>query len=48
MNTKKRILWSAGLIAAALIAFEMGFNFAAFALFAAPFILIPEMERKSK
>lgn len=48
MNTKKRILWSAGLSAAALITFEMGLNFAAFALFAAPFILIPGMERKSK
>lgn len=45
MNTKKRILWSAGLIAAALVAFEMGFNFAAIALFLVPFILFPRWEK---
>lgn len=48
MKTSWKIIASVVSITAALAAFEMGFNFAAFALFAAPFILIPEMERKSK
>lgn len=48
MKTSWKIIASAVCITAALAAFEMGFNFAAFAFFAAPFILIPEMERKSK